>query len=189
MTSIIKVDQIQTLAGAAPTIADLGVTIPVTSVPTLTNSHIPSGNVINCYSHSLDTGTIISASTSFVASGLTLTLTPVSASSKFWITFSSSPHMNSANNTDWGQYFVYRDGTRTAIGGGMRWENDTTAWRTFNQTVQGLDVPNTTSAITYTVKFNTGAGSGNFHFHVGGHLDGNDSPGTGCALTILEIKG
>jgi hypothetical protein len=28
-----------------------------------------------------------------------------------------------------------------------------------------------------------------FHFHVGNHLNGDDSPGTGCDLTILEIKG
>jgi len=33
MTSIIKVDQIQTVAGAAPTVIDLGVTVPSASMP------------------------------------------------------------------------------------------------------------------------------------------------------------
>ena len=187
MTSILKVDQIQTVAGGAPTVADLGVTIPAASVPTLTTAHIPAGNIINVYHHSLGTASIQTGSSSFVATGLTLTLTPVSASSKFWITFSSSPHTNQVNSTEWGQYFVYRDGTRTSIGGGMRFSGGGSYWQTFNQTTQGLDAPNTTSAITYTVKFNTG--SGNFHFHVGSHLSGNDSPGTAPDLTILEIKG
>jgi hypothetical protein len=189
MASKIKVDQIQTGDGTG-TIALQNQLSGMThaSVPTLTTGHMPAGNIINVYHHSLGSNTIQSNSTSFVATGLTIgPITPVSASSKFWITFSSSPHMNSANSTDWGHYFVYRDSTRTSIGGGMRWEGDTTAWRTFNQTTQGLDAPNTTSAITYTVRFNTG--DGQFHFHVGSHLSGNDSPGTGCDLTILEIKG
>jgi hypothetical protein len=33
MTSILKVDQIQTVAGGAPTVADLGVTIPAAALP------------------------------------------------------------------------------------------------------------------------------------------------------------
>jgi len=46
MTSIIKVDQIQTAAGATPTVTDLGVTVPSASVPTLSTGHMPAGSLI-----------------------------------------------------------------------------------------------------------------------------------------------
>ena len=46
MTSIIKVDQIQTAAGAAPTVTDLGVTVPLASIPTMDTSHMPAGSLI-----------------------------------------------------------------------------------------------------------------------------------------------
>ena len=46
MTSIIKVDQIQTAAGAAPTVTDLGVTVPIASIPTMDTSHMPAGSLI-----------------------------------------------------------------------------------------------------------------------------------------------
>ena len=46
MTSIIKVDQIQTASGATPTVADLGVTVPLTSIPTMDTSHMPAGSLI-----------------------------------------------------------------------------------------------------------------------------------------------
>ena len=46
MTSIIKVDTIQTAAGGTPTVADLGVTVPSASVPTLSTSHMPAGSLI-----------------------------------------------------------------------------------------------------------------------------------------------
>ena len=95
--------------------------------------------------------------------------------------------MNSVNSTNFGQSFVYRDVTRTTIGGGMRFEGGGSYWRTFSQTIDGIDSPNTTSAITYKVKFNTG--NANYHFHVGTHLAGNESPGTNATLTIMEING
>ena len=46
MSSIIKVDTIQTAAGGTPTVADLGVTVPSASVPTLSTSHMPAGSLI-----------------------------------------------------------------------------------------------------------------------------------------------
>ena len=70
MTSIIKDDQIQTAAGGVPTAADLGLNV--------------SGSVLQVQSSVLNTSSGLSSS-SWVDTGLSVTLTPKSTNSKFII--------------------------------------------------------------------------------------------------------
>ena len=67
MASIIKVDQIQTAAGGTPTAADLGIT--------------GTGKVLQVV-QTVKTNTETSSSGSYVDSGLSVTITPSSTSSK-----------------------------------------------------------------------------------------------------------
>ena len=144
-----------------------------------------AGKVLNVYHHdSNTTATVSTTSSSFVDSGLTLTVTPVSASSRFIVTYSSAPHQNLTTN--WGQTALYRGASRTNITGGVR-RNAADEWTTFVQTVHGVDSPNTTSPITYKVKFNSGT-SDNWYMHVGSHLNGGDADGATMKLTLTEIS-
>jgi len=188
MTSKLKTDVLETVSGSG-TIALTNQLTGMThaSVPLLTEAHIPAGSVINAYTQVLSSSTITTSSSSFVNTGLSITLTPVSASSKFYITYTHAPHLNTGDNTTYQTHFVHRNSTITTIGGGMR-QDASSGWWTGTQTTQGIDAPNTASAITYTVKFLTG-GSASGNFHVGSHLNASHAAGASCQFTILEIKG
>jgi len=71
MTSILKVDQIQTTAGAAPTTKDLG---------------FAAGSVVQFQNVTLNGGSNSTSSTSFVDTGLSLNITPKFATSKILVT-------------------------------------------------------------------------------------------------------
>jgi len=191
MTSKLKTDVLETVSGSG-TIALTNQLSGMTaeSVPLLSAAQMPSGSVLNVYHQSLPSTSIATTSSSFVDTGLTITLTPVSASSKFYITYTSAPHLNtsSAANTVYGIHFAHRGSAVTTIGGGDR-QDGSSGWRTATQTTQGVDSPNTTSAITYTVKMLTGSAGNNFNFHVGSHLNASHATGVACQFTILEIKG
>ena len=187
MTSKLKTDVLETGSGSGTiTLNNQLSGMTSASVPLLDHTKMPAGSVLNVYYHTVGNASIATTSTSFVDTGLTITLTPVSASSRFYISYSNSPHMNSVNSTAWVQHFVYRDSTRTSIGGGARFSGGGAYWRTFSQTTTGVDSPNTTSAITYKVKMNTGDATA--YFHLGQHFDAGVS-GTNVTFTITEIKG
>jgi len=189
MTSKLKTDVLETVSGSG-TIALTNQLSGMTSasVPLLTNAHVPAGSVINSYTQVLPATSIATTSSSFVNSGLSITLTPVSASSKFYITYTHAPHLNTGNNTTYQSHFVHRNSTITTIGGGTR-QDGGSGWWTGSLTTQGIDAPNTASAITYTVKFLTGSAGNNANFHVGSHLNASHAAGVSCQFTILEIKG
>ena len=70
MTSILKVDQIQTTAGAAPTAKDLG---------------FAAGSVVQFETVTRNGASNSTSSTSFVDTGLSLTITPKFATSKIFV--------------------------------------------------------------------------------------------------------
>jgi hypothetical protein len=189
MTSKLKTDVLETVSGSG-TIALTNQLSGMTSasVPLLTNAHVPAGSVINAYTQVLPSTSIGTTSSSFVNTGLSITLTPVSASSKFYITYTSAPHLNTSSGTTYVTHFVHRNSTVTTIGGGER-QDGSSGWRTATQTTQGIDAPNTASAITYTVKFLTGSAGNTGYFHVGNHLNASHAAGVSSQFTILEIKG
>ena len=143
MTSILKVDTIQTAAGSTPTAADLGLNV--------------SGSVLQTVRNSYATTTLIN-STSFLDTGLSITITPSSSSSKILVTFIPNILLQGAHDHGMG-FRVDRD-----IGGSVSypyqdtnpydryfWDGDTTTnfqWQGTSVT-NILDTPSTTSAITY----------------------------------------
>jgi hypothetical protein len=105
MTSIIKVDQIQTAAGGVPTAGDLGVNV--------TTADMPSGGVLqvaNVYS----TNSIAVTSTARLSLD-SYTFTPLRSGSKFVITFFLQANWGNLNH-GFGA-FMYKDGVEIAASG------------------------------------------------------------------------
>ena len=167
MTSILKVDTIQTAAGGTPTAADLGLNV--------------SGTMLDHYYHKYGVQTGIASTSGLVDSGLTLTVTPKSATSKFIITYN--------------MFFYFPNMGATWAAGYARIMRDTTAIRTDEYTLSRggdyntpgnmqnssdtfVDQPNTTSAITYKVQ--AAAYTGTIYVHQG-NQEG--------FLSITEIAG
>jgi hypothetical protein len=188
MTSKLKTDVLETVSGSG-TIALTNQLSGMTtaSLPALTAAEMPAGSVINTYHQQLGDNHIVTTSSSFVATGLSITLTPVSSSSKFYISYSHAPHQNTSGYQYFGQHHLYRNSTQTLTGGGFR-QDAGSGWMTNTSTVTGVDSPATTSAITYTVKMNSGNGN-HAYFHSGNHHNGNDAIGTNVFFTIMEIAG
>ena len=140
-----------------------------------------------------NTTNLNTTSSSFVATGLSITLTPVSSSSKFYISYSHAPHQNTSGYNYWGQHYLYRDSTQTLIGGGYR-QDAGSGWMTNSTTTTGVDSPATASAITYTVKMNSGMRSRDTsaaYINRPTTFVQNDamSPRAISTATIMEIKG
>ena len=165
MASIIKVDTIQTAAGGTPTAADLGLNT--------------TGSVINVY-EATDTTLHQQSSTSWAnVPGLSITLTPTSASSKFLVSAIVEYSTEGASRA-FGLRLA-RDGSsiqdvtdRYAV---------TASTASFNRAIYPtakLDSPSTTSSITYTLQV---AGSNSDRIHI------NDNGITESTLQILEIAG
>lgn len=159
MSSILKVDTIQTTAGAAPTAKDLG---------------FAAGSVIQVANGLLATG-VNNSTASYVDTGLTATITPKFASSKILIicnmmsvennTASEGAHVKlvrgSTDLSEWGRFMGY---TRT--------------YMTSHPSITYLDSPATTSATVYKVQFKRGQG--------GGQVNVNSNTAT-SSITLMEI--
>ena len=88
-------------------------------------------------------------STSFVATGLAVNITPSATSSKVLVMAANAVYINSGSQ--WGENTIYRDSTNLSANtsfGGLR--NNSTATGAI-LTMNILDEPNTTSQITYQV--------------------------------------
>ena len=163
MASIIKVDQIQTAAGGTPTAADLGIT--------------GTGKVLQVLSMSSTTENSTS-STSYVATSLTLNITPSSTSSKIYAAFSSAGFCNSNGFI---ALTLYRDSTNLGHGTyGLTWAKDYTTNFIDSVSFQYLDSPATTSQVTYTVRQRA---------QESGHSVTTNINNTRGVLTLMEIAG
>jgi hypothetical protein len=93
-------------------------------------------------------------STSFVATSLSVNITPTSTSSKIYIIASSAVSNN--NSTDVCRYTIMRDSTTLDAGEGMGILYVSEVDIRVPACVQFLDTPNTTSQITYALGHRTG---------------------------------
>ena len=161
MSSILKVDTIQTAAGGTPTAASLGLNV--------------SGSVLQVVSAYQGSGVV-----TFTAGAtlLTANITPTSANSKILIIASGSSERYTSTNTD--HYF---GNVNRSIGGGAdaflgRWADaahyiSSTSERE-HASITILDTPNTTSQITY--KMTTDVYGGGYYAKQ-------------CSITLIEIAG
>ena len=186
MTSIIKVDQIQTLAGAAPTAADLGINV--------------TGSVLQVVQGS-STATQILASASFTSTAISASITPLSSSNKILV-FSTIACDGSAGGGSEGVYFrLYRNGSHVSASAGADESNrygifiglagfagDDNGLTTLSQ--QHLDSPSSTSALTYTIYGRTYNGSYPGYINrSSADLNQTFTPRGISTITLMEIAG
>jgi len=135
-----------------------------------------SGNAVIQVVQSTSTGQASTTSTSFVTTGLSVTITPQSTTSKILVTFSGVPFTSSTN---YGYYTIYRNSTNLAGGSTTAFSECSTSQVGTNASFTFLDSPSTTSATTYTVYFK--ASSGTVYW--------NDGTTTVSTITAQEISG
>jgi hypothetical protein len=171
MTSIIKVDQIQTAAGTVPTVGDLGINV--------TGGNLPVGSVLQVKHHTIDPGTGSTTSQSLIETGLTVTITPRDANSKFLLLASMHECYVAASGRAIG-FALARNGSRlydtdgatlgyTASGGANY----------FNVNLQAYDSPATNSQVTYSVMVKSMYGTSV-------SWNGDNTP---TFFTVMEIAG
>ena len=165
MSSILKVDTIQTTAGAAPTVSCLGLN--------------DTGAVLQVKNHTIDPGGQSTTSQTLVATGLSINITPRDANSKFLLIAS--------------MHECYIPASAKAIGLAIAknnsrlydTDNATIGWTAsgggnyFNVNLQAFDSPATTSQITYSVLVRSIYGTTV-------HWCGDNTP---AFFTVLEIAG
>ena len=138
------------------------------------------GKVLQVVSSGAINDGMTSTATSYTAvTSHSLAITPSSTSSKIFMIFSFSAR---SNNTVESHYTLYRDSTNLgAADGFITIQDDNAASDNENQcTLQFLDSPNTTSAVTYALYGKTDNSSNSFRVNV----KGNDS-----VITLMEVAG
>jgi len=139
--------------------------------------HIP-GHVIQTVEDTF-TSNSITSSASFVASGITATITPTSSSSKILIVISTGGDTNDTNRIIF--YTLYRDNTTNLFAGNTHEYIGylrNTAGRVYCPTTFSYtDSPNTTSSVRYTLYHRSG---GSYQTEVPGTLQTQQ-------ITLMEI--
>ena len=164
MSSIIKVDTIQTAAGGTPTAADLGLDT--------------TGSVLQVVQGTFQNKVTNTTSTP-AATGLSATITPSSTSSKILVTVHGSCELVQSGTTN--VYPLYKNGS-SLIGTFMILSNPTPDGVAMSASY--LDSPSSTSAQTYALYFYTENGAYTASFGsqtgVGYYLN---------SITLMEIAG
>ena len=179
MASKIKVDTLETANGSG-TIALSNQLSGMTtaSLPALGSAQMPSGSVLQVVNLHFTTQTATSG-TSYVDSGITLSITPYSTSSKVFVTVTvggfeiGSSRLSMYTNLVRGSTQIFQPNGYVGFPAGST--------RTFPATSYSfLDSPATTSSTTYKVQFKGAGGSGAVTLNV------NASEST---ITLMEIQG
>lgn len=144
-----------------------------------------SGQIIKQVVSTIKTNTFATSSTSFVdITGLSVTITPTSASSKILVVFYTFGIASGG-----GQYFccaLNRNGTiiannPTGQGGSYTFYDDGN--KPHNGAVSYLDSPATTSPITYKIQTKTGGGN------LSVNVDQNNQNYGTSGITVMEVSG
>jgi hypothetical protein len=137
---------------------------------------ISTGKILNVYNH-INTSSDSTNSTSFVASSSTITLTPVSSSSKFFLIYHSVGETGGGGARP--EFTFYRDSTNIGTGNNnsITRDQDTTNIN-FNYGFQKLDSPSTASEITYKMYYRC---DGSYTTFANANANGQ--------FTIFEIQG
>jgi hypothetical protein len=166
----------------------------------LTPVNQPAGAVLQMQSAYITNGVTTSGGSSganWYDLGLSVTITPTSANSKFLLRFDSTyTNANLASSGAYGGYFSFvRNGTRiyqtTSTGSGPAMSGGT--WMNlYSQYMNviggtGIDTPNTTSSITYKIQVSS-EGAGNAYWGVSGNTSGY-TPSSVSTFTVMEIAG
>ena len=165
-----------------------------TAANTIPRSSMTTGAVLQVIS-TIKTDTFSTTSTSFAdITGLSISITPTSATSKIYVVASVCGGVNGGNNTQ--QFRLVRDSTAIGVGdasgsrtrstSGLNYQADSNRLDSF--TFQHLDSPSTTSATTYKVQSIVSSGTVYIN-RTYGDADGATWPRTVSTITVMEIAG
>ena len=145
--------------------------IPTSGVPAS-----GGGGIIQIVQNTHNTESSTSSS-SYVASGLTLNITPKFSTSKVLVCF-NLPLQSGGHNLR-AAVGLHRDGSQIYLANRESLFNNSSSNN--SETVSGmfLDSPATTSAVTYDVRVRVSAGSGTFYWAVSS---------TVCTITAMEVS-
>ena len=165
MSSILKVDTIQTTAGAAPTTKDLG---------------FAAGSVIQVVSTSLAAHVDYSSSNLAKTNIMTLNITPKFNTSKVLVLCNLGLYINSSAAESRGNLGIERDstvirGVDSASGVAM-FRDSSGHFKSYMTGFNFLDSPSTASAITYKAFYRGDT------YNAGGHFDKEHTN-----MTLMEI--
>ena len=141
----------------------------------------PAGTVLQVVQGTQDVGTGSITSSSFVNTGLSVSITPTSANSKILVIHSGN--FNTQSATSWADLTLYRDisSTLTHLGytngfNGIYGDADDHTSSSINY----LDSPNTTSSVVYRIYIKSRNGTTGVRFNPDGHR---------TTLIAMEIAG
>ena len=134
----------------------------------------PSGHVLQVVSNS-SSSNISSSSTSYVASGVNVSITPISTSNKILIMCNTGSMDYSGTASDI-TLSLHKDGTALKTFSSVGFPGGEIGSRSFVY----LDSPSTTSSTTYDIYFKSGNGSQTAYL--------NESTGT-VSIVAMEIQG
>lgn len=180
MTGILKVDTIQKNDGSTPTAADLGLNV--------------SGGILQV-ENNIITSKISTSSTTFVSTGLSVSITPISATSKILVLATGNAGI--ANNGLDRIHFRIGGMTSTSVGDAATGYETSqticprsadTGWAQNPFHITLMDSPNTTSEVTYTLLWAAAQAANTIYLNSAANSDslvGN----TPTTLTVMEIAG
>ena len=158
----------------------------------VTNSHMPTGSVIQVVQTTTQTKTTINQGTTFMDTGVTATITPQFSSSKILIhAYHAVTFSNFAGNGDTGGWGLRLLRGNTVIKNGAGNGSDhyisvpsESSYIVFNDpdAFSFLDSPNTTSAVTYK----TQANESNSEINI--QINGNDSFNVDSSIILMEVS-
>lgn len=147
MTSTLKVDTIQTTAGAAPTTKDLG---------------FAAGSLIQIATHDHSSSTTSTSSGTWTATGTTLSFTPKFADSTIYIFVKASAEISGAANTGIG-YRIQKDGTTVYDNDYCLYHSNSNDQRIDQVPIIHVEAASNTTARTYTLDFRLRGGGQTRH--------------------------
>jgi hypothetical protein len=168
LPTTIEVDAVEPQSGTSLTLGASGDTITIPSGATITNSGTATGfgKVLQVVQTVLTTTTSTTSTSAVDISGLSLSITPSSASNKVFILVDMALSESTANNlVAWN---LVRNSTNLAVGTssatfqqtGVAINDVTTGGNMLlKQSTQYLDSPSTTSATTYKIQWKTSGGT------------------------------
>jgi hypothetical protein len=127
-------------------------------------------------------GAIQSSSSTFTDTGLTITITPSSASSKILVMSVCNGCTKLTGNTALGIRLVRNSTTISNAGDGNGWDNSTGYNTWSSASITYLDSPATTSATTYKIQYSSTSNIASVK--INDYLNTNDTTST---ITVMEI--
>ena len=161
--------QISSVAGSA-----------ITGSQSIPKGTLPTGSVLQVVNASTSSQ-VSTASSAYLDTGLTATITPTSASSKILVVVDQSGVYADGNNNTGVDLFIYRGATQLAkIGGRVAGDKASGVSMSIGSVTSNyLDSPATTSATTYKTQFLAGSNTNSAYVQVYSALS---------TITLMEIS-